>query len=107
MTRDALRRELIEPLVERFHPRRIILFGSHARGEAGEESDLDLFVELDTDLGKGPLDRAVAVREAFGLHPWPMDLLVFTTDEVEEMRRYRGTILDVVEAEGEVVYERP
>lgn len=34
-------------LVRRYHVRSIALFGSHARGEAGEESDVDLLVEME------------------------------------------------------------
>jgi predicted nucleotidyltransferase len=106
MMSESLPEKITAVLVERFRPRRVILFGSHARGDSSPESDIDLFVELDDDLGKRPLERAVAVRSAFGLHPWPMDLLVYTTDEIRRMRRTEGTILSVVEAEGKVLYER-
>lgn len=106
MMSESLPEKITAVLVERFRPRKVILFGSHARGDSSPESDIDLFVELDDDLGKRPLERAVAVRSAFGLHPWPMDLLVYTTDEIRRMRRTEGTILSVVEAEGKVLYER-
>jgi uncharacterized protein len=33
-------------IIREFHPERIILFGSHARGTAGEHSDVDLLVIL-------------------------------------------------------------
>ena len=51
MTRSpALTPELLDDLVERIveavHPRRIILFGSGARGEMGPNSDLDLLVVM-------------------------------------------------------------
>ena len=36
-------------IVERFDPEQIILFGSHARGEVGAHSDVDLLVVLRTD----------------------------------------------------------
>ncbi len=103
---QALVEEITCILVDRFHPRRVILFGSRARGDAFPDSDFDLFVELDSDLGKSPLERIVAVREVFGLHPWLMDLLVYTTDEVRRMREMGGTILEAVEAEGRVLYDR-
>lgn len=35
-------------IVAQFHPQRIVLFGSRARGESRPESDVDLFVEIET-----------------------------------------------------------
>jgi len=46
--------ELLDRVVAYFHPRRVILFGSQARGEAGPDSDFDLLVILDDDA---PADR--------------------------------------------------
>ena len=46
---DVLLQEIVGKIVERFQPRRIILFGSRARGDHRRDSDLDLFVEMDTD----------------------------------------------------------
>jgi predicted nucleotidyltransferase len=54
--------EIVERLVVRFHPERIILFGSHARGEATDASDMDLLVVADTDLP--PEERFPALRPA-------------------------------------------
>lgn len=36
--------EITRRLVENFHPQKIILFGSHARGTADYRSDVDLLV---------------------------------------------------------------
>ena len=38
--------EMVQRIVERFHPEKIILFGSHARGTAGPDSDVDLLVVM-------------------------------------------------------------
>jgi predicted nucleotidyltransferase len=92
-------------IVERFQPRRIVLFGSYARGEAGPDSDLDLLVEMETTAR--PPERATAIRAAFGLHPWPMDLLVYTPEEVQRLRQQSGTLVAIIEREGRVLYERP
>ncbi|MGQ9919054.1 MAG: nucleotidyltransferase domain-containing protein, partial [Bryobacteraceae bacterium] len=35
---------IVRRIVRQFHPERVILFGSHARGEAGPDSDVDLLV---------------------------------------------------------------
>ncbi len=92
-------------IVERFNPVRVVLFGSHARGKAGPDSDLDIFVEMDTDLR--PPERAIAVTAVFGLRPWSLDVVVYTPEEVERLKRIHGTLLSIIEAEGEVLYERP
>jgi len=42
MRRDEIIEEMKRRLVEKFHPEAIILFGSSARGEAREDSDIDL-----------------------------------------------------------------
>ena len=46
MAIDVWVSRMVEEIVRRFQPLRIILFGSHARGEAGPESDIDLLVVL-------------------------------------------------------------
>jgi uncharacterized protein len=97
--------EISATIVRRFNPVRVVVFGSHARGEAGEDSDLDLFVEMETD--RPPPERAIEVSAVFGLRPWSLDVVVYTTAEVARLRRIRGTLLSTIEAEGEVLYERP
>src|SRR5260370_270054 len=47
MTKPAVPRELLDPVVEYFKPQRVILFGSRARGEATRNSDIDLLVVVD------------------------------------------------------------
>ena len=97
--------EVAETIVERFNPVRIILFGSHARREETDDSDLDLFVEMETDLR--PPERAAEVSAVFGLRTWPLDVVVYTPAEVERLREINGTLLSIIESEGEVLYERP
>ena len=92
-------------IVDRFNPKRIILFGSHARGEAGPDSDLDLFIEMETD--RRPPERAIAVSSLFGLRTWPLDVVVYTPDEVQRLRSVNGTLLSTIESEGIVLHVRP
>lgn len=96
--------EIAEAIVKSFHPKRIILFGSHARGDQREDSDLDLFVEMESD--RRPPERAIEVSSIFGLRRWPLDVVVYTPSEVDRLRQVRGTLLSMIETEGEVLYER-
>ena len=84
-------------------PRPIILFGSHARGDATPDSDLDLFVEA--DMQGTPPARAVSVSAVFGLRSWPLDIVVYTPEEVARLRKINGTLMSVIEAEGKLLYE--
>ncbi len=92
-------------IADAMRPRRIMMFGSRARGLAGPDSDLDLMVEMETDLS--PPRRAMAIDALFGLRGWTMDVVVYTPSEVREQRRYRNSLLRVIEAEGKVLYEQP
>jgi uncharacterized protein len=95
--------DIAATIVRKFQPVRVVLFGSHARGDADEDSDLDLFVEMETDLR--PPERAIQVSAAFGLRTWPMDVVVYTPAEVQRLRSIRGTLVSIVEEEGKVLYE--
>jgi len=97
--------EIVRRIVTAFHPRRIVMFGSRARGHTGPDSDLDLFVEMDSD--KSPPERAIEVSRLFGLRRWALDLVVYTPQEVQRIRGVHGTLLSTIESEGQVLYERP
>jgi predicted nucleotidyltransferase len=104
MTDTKLLQQITRTIVDRFHPRRVILFGSHARGEAQADSDLDLFVEMETPAR--PPERAREISSAFGLRHWSLDIVVYTPEEVARLRGINGTLLSLIEGEGKVLYER-
>src|SRR5262245_61537672 len=97
--------QITRKIVERFDPERVLLFGSRARGEARGDSDLDLFVEMQTD--RPPPERAIEVAAICGLRPWPRDVVVYTPAEVRRLRQVRGSLLSIIEAEGKLLYARP
>ncbi len=105
MTHTTLLEQVTRTIVERFLPKRIVLFGSHARGDAGSDRDLDVFIEMQTS--RRPPERAIEVSAAFGLRPWPLDVVVYTPEEVQRLRGVSGTLLSVIEKEGKVLYEQP
>ncbi|MEI7782485.1 MAG: nucleotidyltransferase domain-containing protein [Planctomycetota bacterium] len=94
----------IERLVAAAQPTKIILFGSYARGEAGPDSDVDLLVVA--DVPEGVTFRTIAVREAIGDTPFPMDLIVVTPDEWEMWHPFVNTVMGQAFKYGSVLYER-
>ena len=96
--------EIVQKIVRAFQPRRIVMFGSRAREEAGPQSDLDLFVEMETDLK--PMERRRAVDRLFGLRGWAMDIVVYTPEEVNRFKNVVGTLLYTLVREGKTLYEQ-
>jgi len=82
----------------------VILFGSYARGEATDRSDVDLMVVADTDLP--PHKRAVALYKQFRPYPFGMDIVVYTPQEVQEQKKSDLTFVSTVLREGRTFYER-
>jgi len=95
-------RQVVGRLVERFHPRRVILFGSYAHEHATPDSDVDLLVEMETPLSN--VEQAVEIRKAVDL-PFPADLLVRTPAQIAERLALGDVFLREVLAKGIVLYE--
>jgi predicted nucleotidyltransferase len=93
---------VVDRLAQAAQPERILLFGSHARGEAREESDLDLLV-IETEV---PDRAAEMVRLRRLLRPLriPVDLLVYSHVDVERWGNQPGSALFWALREGKVVY---
>jgi len=103
MTVDKIQ-EMVRRIVERFQPERIVLFGSHARGAAGPDSDVDLLVVMKV-LGS-KRKQAIEIDMALADMGLPKDVVVVTPEEVERYRDIVGTIIRPALREGRVLYER-
>jgi uncharacterized protein len=97
-------REMVKRIVRQFMPDKIILFGSHARGTAGPDSDVDLLIVMPVAGSK----RQKAVEIGVALHDIrvPKDLIVVTPEEFEWRKDTIGTIEWPAWREGKVVYAR-
>ena len=96
--------EMASMIVEQFRPEKIILFGSYARGDAGECSDIDLLVVMDTDLPKPK--RSAPMYSLLRDYPYSKDILVYNADEVREYVDLPMTLMHRIFSEGVVLYER-
>lgn len=102
----TLDQSLIDEIVRRIlsvaQPDRIILFGSHARGEARDGSDIDLLV-LERTPGN-TRHESVRIRAALRGLGWPIDVIVMATDWFEASRSVIGALAYPADTEGRVVY---
>ena len=94
-------KELVDAL-KRYHPQKVILFGSAARGEADGESDLDVLVIKETQEPFVARLEAMAHLCPPGVHA---DILVYTPDEIQMMLDEENPFITKALHEGKVIYE--
>jgi len=94
---------MVERIVRAFAPLRIVLFGSRARGDAAEDSDIDLLVVLGS--AANPRAAAVAVRRLLCDLPVAKDILLVSPGDIERRAGRVGDVLRTALAEGRVIYE--
>lgn len=98
---SAIVESIVKQIAETYRPQKIILFGSYACGTQTNDSDIDLLIVKDTQ--EDFLTRIRNVRKNL-LCPLPLDILVYTTDEINKLKD-RWFINNIIN-EGVVVYER-
>lgn len=97
--------KMVRRIVRKFRPEKIILFGSHARGDAGPDSDVDLLVVMSIDEAKR--DAQLNVRMALHDFRIPLDVIVTRPEDFAWRKDVVGTIEWPASREGKVLYERP
>lgn len=103
VTSERMQR-VVDTIVRAVRPDKILVFGSCAHRAMKWDSDLDLFIEMDTDL---PFpDRALAIRNLFDEVPCPLDVIVHTPEEVACWRDVPSSFVHKIFAEGRIVYDR-
>ena len=104
---DDLLQQMVNTIVEESDPDRIILFGSQARGDTHEHSDVDLVV-----LEQGPFrsesrhGKEVRLHRALARFLIPTDVMVRTHEDVEYWQDSINNVLARALREGRVLYER-
>lgn len=84
---------LCDEIVEKFHPEKVILFGSYAYGTPTEDSDVDLFVLLDP---QGRLDAMVKISSSVR-HGFPIEIVVRSPQVLKQRLEWKDWFLwDIV-----------
>ena len=92
-------------IAQKFDPEQFILFGSHARANAGSHSDIDLLVVLKSLDNWPKRDNPIrrAIDEQFIL---PVDVLVSTHDRLAKQRNNPYSFVNTALESRVILYER-
>lgn len=103
-TEKTLLNEMSRRIRRAVDPERIVLFGSRARGDAGQQSDYDLLIVAPSPLPRWR--RAASVYRLLAGLGVPKDIVWWTPQEVEEWRGVRSHFINTVLRDGRVLYEK-
>ena len=98
--------KMADLIAERFQPEKIILFGSYARGDATENSDVDLLVIERNENADPKTLRQLAINIRLALYGWKIgiDVLLRTSRQWRETSECSGTVAAAALHEGIVLY---
>jgi uncharacterized protein len=96
-------RRFAREVAERFHPEKIILFGSYAYGTPHADSDVDVLVVMPA---RNELDQAVRISLAVEA-PFPLDIIVRTPKKLAWRLKEGDWFLREVVSQGKVLYAEP
>lgn len=95
-------RRFARQVAARFHPEKIILFGSHAYGRPHADSDVDILVVMPA---RNQIDQAVRIDRAIDA-PFPLDLIVRTPYTMSWRLKEGDSFLKEIVGKGKVLYEK-
>jgi len=95
---------LMDRIVIRIQPQKIIIFGSYVKNKATIKSDLDVLVIKETEL---PLaNRADDLKPILSNSLIPIDVHIYTPEEVEEYGKEQFSFINSILKTGRIVYEK-
>jgi predicted nucleotidyltransferase len=100
---DPALNEAVRRLVEAYHPWRVYLFGSVARGDAGPDSDYDVMVVVPDEAPPQLRDCDLAYQALRGLRI-AKDILVWRRTEFDKRLHLKASLPSTVVREGKLLY---
>jgi predicted nucleotidyltransferase len=94
--------ELVRRIVGNVHPRRIILFGSAARGQMGPDSDLDVLVVMPD--GTHRRNTSSVIYQGLRRFGYPIDVVVATEGDLAQYGNSVGMVFRQALKEGKELY---
>ena len=101
-TLDKILQETLQRILEVAKPKKVILFGSAARGSMGVNSDIDLLVVVPAGVHRRQTAQKI-YRNMIGVG-FAADIIVVTEDDVERYKDRPGLVIMPAMEEGRVLY---
>jgi predicted nucleotidyltransferase len=104
-----LQKEMLEEikklLIRAYDPVEIYIFGSHAWGEPGEDSDLDLLIVIDILRQKPWEEQSLGHKVLFDIDI-PKDIIVLSKSDFDDRSKQNVSIFHKIKEEGVRIYAR-
>ncbi|HUV08019.1 MAG TPA: nucleotidyltransferase domain-containing protein [Spirochaetia bacterium] len=96
--------ELVRQIVDSFNPKKIMLFGSYARGDFHSGSDLDLCIIADSELDW--FERNLAFKRKIHSEIPHIEAHIYTQAEWDKMLQEERPLALQILKEGKILYEQ-
>jgi predicted nucleotidyltransferase len=103
LDREPMLREIVRRIVDAYHPLRIYIFGSKARGDSGADSDYDLLVVVKDEAPADLRQSRLAYQSLWGTGT-AADVLVCTDGYFRSRVQVKTSLPATVEREGKLLY---
>ena len=104
---DPIVAAMARAIVEKWDPLKIILFGSRARGNMREDSDVDFLVVVPLSLKSRETTAAILPSLANVEPRYAVDIVLTTPEELEEYGHICGLVYFYALEEGKTIYAQP
>lgn len=96
-------KKIVNKIARKYNPEKIILFGSYAWGKPDADSDVDLFIIKKT---KNTRKLAREIDGSIFPRPFPIDILVYSSQQVENRKNMGDFFIKDILSKGRVLYAK-
>ena len=102
MSKEKEIKKIVNQIVEKYKPEKIILFGSFAYGKPTKDSDVDLFIVKKTNEPR--TKRHLKVDRMLLDRIMPLDILVYTPQEIKKRLSFGDFFIRNIIQQGKMLY---
>jgi predicted nucleotidyltransferase len=95
---------VVKLIVDYYAPDQVLLFGSHAKGNADVQSDLDLIIVKDASLPKG--QRGLDLKDGLANFPFKIDLVFLTKGELDTQLKVDSSFVSSICSEAKIIFQK-